>query len=199
MYIPLFIDISQWQILIIGGGAIALRKARDLAQGKAAITLIAPQRCAGWEDLEVNWLPCEYREQDFTGYDLVIAASNSEELNKAIAIAAKDQGILCNCASHSEKGNVIIPGVVRENGITVALSTEGKAPFLTKQLKGEAKKITARYNQENIELLGNIRRDILERYPDNKEKLLKKLANTPLKILQEKGNCHEITDWLQRE
>lgn len=199
MYIPLFIDISQWQILIVGGGEIALRKASELAEGKAQITLIAPERCEGWEKLKVNWLPCEYRNQDLTGYDLVIAASGAEKLNNSIAAAAKAQGILCNCASRREKGDVILPGVVRENGITLAISTEGKAPFLTKQLKGEARKITDSYTQENIELLGNIRRDILERYPDNKEELLKKLAATPIKILEEKGNCHEITDWLQRE
>ncbi len=199
MHIPLFLDVQDWSVLIVGGGKIALRKARELSDAGASINLLAPQRCPGWEDIKVQWLKDEFSDQMLVNYNLVIAATDDATLNKNITELAKKKGILCNCASAGKTGDVIFPGVVRENGITVAISTQGETPFITKRLKTEALKITQSYSRETIELLGAIRREIIANYPEKKEELLEKLSSVPIEILQEKGNIHEITDWLQGE
>ncbi len=199
MHIPFFINVDKWRVLVIGGGHIALRKAKELYLGGAEITLLAPARIDGWQDISVNWLQDKYMEQNLSTYDLIIAATDDDKLNRKISRDAAKYGIFCNCASKAKKGNVILPGVVRENGITIAISTEGETPFLTKRLKNEAKKLTEDYSEDTISLLGEIRREIIEKYPTRKKELLNKLNNTSIEILKEKGNCHEITDWLQRE
>ncbi|MDO4542099.1 MAG: bifunctional precorrin-2 dehydrogenase/sirohydrochlorin ferrochelatase [Bacillota bacterium] len=199
MYTPLFIDISQWKILVVGGGETALRKTRQLLAGGANVLQIAPERCSGWQELAITWQQREYEGKDLVDKDLVIAATNDGTLNKKITAAAKEKGIHCNCASFYGHGDVIMPGVVQENGITIAVSTNGQTPFIAKRLKDDAKAITEKYTEEGIKLLGSVRKDIIERYPEEKKELLAKLSATPIEILKEKGSYHEITDWLQRQ
>ena len=94
---------------------------------------------------------------------------------------------------------MIFPAVFQAGGFTVALSSGGKTPFLTKKVKGEIVEALAPYTEEIVDLLAKTRTFIIEHYPAEKEALLKKLAATPLDIIKEKGNPDEISDWLQRE
>ncbi|MEG2405653.1 MAG: bifunctional precorrin-2 dehydrogenase/sirohydrochlorin ferrochelatase [Clostridiales bacterium] len=199
MYLPLFIDLNNEKALIIGGGSIAYRKAKKLAQSNLDITLICPQRIDDWADLKVNWLKEKYENQPLAQYRLVIAATDNEILNQKIAERCKNLKILCNSASNAAKGDVIFPGVVQEGGFTLALSSQGKTPFLTKKIKNDMKKILSGYDQKTIDLLAETREYIINTFPETKEVLLQKLAEASTELIKEKGSIHEITDWLQRE
>ena len=211
MHTPLFINISGWPVLIIGGGAIGARKAAELAAGGAVITLLSP-RCdkAAW-----SRIPHTRREEAFDpahpeilhGFRLVIAATDNRELNSEIARLAREQNLLCNVASAANEGNVILPGVIKSGGITLAISSGGQTPFLTRHLKQEITPLLAAYDETTVKRLGTVRRLIVTKLAadtDAKRRLLTKLTNTPADRFNaiwnaKNGNCDEIIDWLQRE
>lgn len=199
MYLPIFLDITDWQVLIVGGGEVACRKASTLQSCGAKITVLAPERTAQWDKLEVRWQKGRYCAQNLDGYRLVIAATDDAALNGTIADDCRQRGILCNSVTAPHSGEAIFPGVVRQGGITAALSSQGRTPFLIRKLKEEIVQVLAPYTEEAVELLCAVREDILRRYPENKAQLLQKLAETPVYVLQEKGTYDEITNWLQRE
>ena len=198
MFYPLFIEMEAKPVLIIGGGKIGLYKAGVLSEGGARLTLMAPERCGGWDGLEVRWQREKYKDQALDGYFLVIAATDDAVLNGEIACSCRRQGILCDDTSRGT-GDLIFPAVIREGGFTAALGSNGKTPFLTKKVKGEIQKILAPYDTEIIALLAKTRTFIIENFPAEKEALLQKLAQAPLAEIREKGNPDEISDWLQRE
>lgn len=211
MYTPLFIDTSGWQVLVIGGGAVGARKAAELAAGGAAVTLLSP-RCdeAVWRRVPHTWRQETFdpaRPESLGGFRLVIAATDDKELNRQIARLAREQNLLCNAASAASAGNVILPGVVKSGGITLAITSGGQTPFLTSRLKAEIAPLLAAYDEATIERLGTVRRVIITRWAADaamKKRLLHKLANISTAEFNalwdaKKGNCDEIIDRLQRE
>lgn len=211
MHTPLFINIDGWPVLVIGGGAVGARKAANLAEGGAAVTLLSP-RCdeAVWGRVPHIWRREAFdpaRPDILAGFRLVIAATDDKELNSQIARLAKQQGLLCNAASAASEGDVILPGVVKSGGITLAITSGGQTPFLTSRLKQEIAPLLAAYDETTIERLGAVRRLVVTRRAadaDAKRRLLARLAAVSTAEFNaiwnaKKGNCDEIIDWLQRE
>lgn len=199
MFYPLSIDFADKCVLIIGGGKIGLHKAEILAKAGAKITLISPKRLPEWDNLSVQWQEARYEEQPLNEYFLVICATDDEKLNEKVAARCRELKILCDNAANGAKGDLIFPAVARQGGYTVAISSNGQTPFLTKKIKGEIERVLSPYDEETVALLSETRAYIIEHYPAEKEALLKKLALAPLNIIKEKGNPDEISDWLQRE
>lgn len=197
--LPLLIDITEWPVLIIGGGVVALRKAKALAAEGAEITVISPTLCHGWQDLAFCHIAESWQGEIPKGCRMVVAATDDSELNTQIARQCQKLGILCNTASHPQSGDFIFPGTVRQNGLTACISTEGQAPFLSKKLKADLMTILAQYDEATVNLLGETRAYIIENYPAEKERLLRLLANMPPHLVKEKGNKYDITHWLQGE
>lgn len=211
MYTPLFIDIAGWETLIIGGGLAGARKAAALAAGGALVTLLSPRRDdRAWKQIPHTWCQAAFdpaRPEILCGFKLVIAATDDNGLNRTIARLAKAQDLLCNAASAPAEGSVILPGVVKSGGFTLALASGGQTPFLTRRLKAEILPLLAAYDETTVQRLGAVRRRIIEQWPDDaaaKKRLLDKLAATPAARFNaawdaKKGNYNEIIDWLQRE
>ncbi len=211
MHTPLFIDISGWPVLVIGGGAIGARKAAALAAGGATVTLLSP-RCDElvWSRVPHTWRKAAFdpaRPEILAEFRLIIAATDDKELNREIARLAREQNLLCNAASAANEGDVILPGVVKSDGITLAITSGGRTPFLTSRLKQEIAPLLAAYDEETVKRLGAVRRLIVTRRAadaDAKRRLLTKLAAVSTADFNaiwdaKKGNCDEIIDWLQRE
>lgn len=187
MLVHMMLEADGLRVLVVGGGAIAARKAEQLLAGGAEITLLSPGRQeAAWQRIsrQCRWLAEPYHE-DFAlaGYDLVIAATNQPDLNRQLAARCRDLGLLCNCASEPGQGNLVLPGVVRGQSFSLAVSSGGRLPFLTKNLKVELKKLLAdyerKYDAQTIELLTELRRRLiaeLAEQPQQKKLALQKLA-----------------------
>jgi siroheme synthase-like protein len=195
---------SGWQVLVVGGGEIAARKAKELLNGGAEITLLSPQRAAAWAEIPCTWLQACYNNEPLDAYQLVVAATDSKELNAKLAAECCRKNILCNSASEPQNSRCILPGVVRSGGFTVAISSNGRTPFLTKKLKNSVLALLESYDEQTIALLGEIRAEIIKNYPEEKANLLTQLADMPPEILKDKannkkGNYNEIIDWLKRE
>ncbi|MGH1371577.1 MAG: siroheme synthase CysG [Cellvibrionaceae bacterium] len=140
-YFPLFIRLRDRRCLVVGGGQVAFRKINWLVKAGAKITVMATEINAGLQDLEkagmLDWVAGEISvsELSLQGYYLVVAATDNENLNSAIAGHAAAQGVHCNVASNADDGDVILPSIIDRDPLVVALHSGGKSPTVTRYLK----------------------------------------------------------------
>ena len=133
-YFPVFYDLQDRPVTVIGGGEEALRKVRLLLKTGAAINVIAPllhNELAATP--RVNWIARRYHTGLIEGAALVISAD--AELNARVAADAKALGIPVNAVDAPEISTFIVPSIVDRDPVVVAIGTEGKAPVLGQGLR----------------------------------------------------------------
>lgn len=138
-HFPLFARIAHQPCLVVGGGVVALRKARELLRAGARVTVNAPELHAGIRELaRAGALRVEQRP--FTASLvaeslLVIAATDDRDINAAVAAAASAQYRLCNVVDDGDASSFIFPAVVERSPVMVAISSGGHAPVLARLLR----------------------------------------------------------------
>lgn len=195
MYMPLFVEMQDKEVLIVGGGAVALRKAKKLLAAGAKVTLMAPRAVDGWQQLPVRWQREIYRDQPLTGYDLVVAATDDVALNGRIAARAAAVNVWCNQVT--ARGTVILPAVIERGGLTVAVSGGGEAPFLTKKVKAIIAEALPPLSTEDFAFWAEMRRRLAATCPRRKEELMEKLWAADWRQRKEEEGYDEIMSWLQ--
>ncbi|HVN71184.1 MAG TPA: bifunctional precorrin-2 dehydrogenase/sirohydrochlorin ferrochelatase [Desulfomonilia bacterium] len=135
-YLPIFIDLRDRLAIVVGGGPVAARKVESLVKAGARVKVIAPEVV---DEIAVN--PSvqvdlrEYEEDDLEGAFLVIAATDSEKINRAVSEEAGQRRIFCNVVDRPELCSFIVPSVVERGPIKVAISTGGFSPALSRRLR----------------------------------------------------------------
>jgi siroheme synthase-like protein len=131
-FFPLFISLEGKRCVIVGGGAVAARKAKVLAEFGAALTVIAPDFSPELRSLEGASL-CRrpYRgPPDLAGAALVLAASGDRELNRLVAAHAGAGGIPVNVADDPGLCGFFFPALVRRGNAVAGISSSGGCPRL---------------------------------------------------------------------
>jgi precorrin-2 dehydrogenase / sirohydrochlorin ferrochelatase len=144
--------------VVVGGGAVAARKARKLLQAGAEVVVVSPEVLPelGDTSVEVHERPYEYG--DLEGADLAFAATDSREVNAAVAREARERGVRINVADRPSEGDFAVPSTLRRGGLQVAVSTGGASPTLAKRIRNE---LEATFGPEwagVVEELGAVRR-----------------------------------------
>lgn len=136
----LMIDLTDKKVVIVGGGRIAARKGKTLAQEKASIIFISPHFSEEVNELSklngYKLIAREARPNDLVGAFLVILATNEREVNQALAKSLSTNQLVC-VVDKAEEGNVQFPATVRRGHLQLAISTGGASPKLTRKLKRE--------------------------------------------------------------
>ena len=142
-YLPIFLRLEDSHTVVVGGGAVAARKAELLVRCGACVTLVAPElgRAAG-ELIEkasgrIEHLPAEFSPEQLDGAVLAIAAAGSPHVNAAVAAAARARCVPVNVADEPRLSSFILPAVVDRSPVIVAVGTEGHAPVLARRLRGQ--------------------------------------------------------------
>lgn len=141
MYFPIFIDLSDKKILVVGAGAVALRRIRTLCGFAGEIHVCAPKvRDEIWELSEK--FPIVIEEQAFTpaqldGQDFVLAATDNAALNREIAGLCKEKGIPVNVCSEKELCDFYFPSVLKKDEIVIGINASGKDHGLVKRTRIE--------------------------------------------------------------
>ncbi|MGH8135601.1 MAG: siroheme synthase CysG, partial [Steroidobacteraceae bacterium] len=138
-YFPVFLDLQLQRVLIVGGGAIAARKLKLLAQAGAQVTVVAPtavaEIAARAKDGSLQWLARAFESADVVGKSIVIASAGNREVNAAVAAAARSAGIPVNVVDDAALSSFIVPAIVDRSPLVVAISSGGVAPMLARRVR----------------------------------------------------------------
>jgi len=139
-YFPLFHRIQGRACLIVGGGKVALRRARSLASAGASIDVISPEILQELQTL-VARIGGESRQKVFVPegltkeYFCIVAATDSREINQQVADFARSLNIPVNVVNNRKQCDFIFPSIVDREPVTVAISNSGSSPVLSRLLK----------------------------------------------------------------
>lgn len=137
--LPIFMNITNRRCVVIGGGEVASRKVLMLLKANAAITLYSPEICPELQTLSdcgaITHIKAEFNENHLAGACLVVAATDVEEVNVAVSIAAKTQNIPVNVVDSPELCTFTMASIVERSPIVIAISSEGNAPVLARYLR----------------------------------------------------------------
>lgn len=137
MYYPVSLKVDGERCLVVGGGAVAWRKARALVRAGAHVAVVSPQFDARFGRLTVRRIRRAFRAADVRGAFLVVSATGDPAVNRAVFEACRRRGIPVNVVDRPELCTFIVPAVVRRGPVTVAVSTGGVFPGLAKALRRE--------------------------------------------------------------
>ena len=139
IHYPLFLDLKDQKVVVIGAGKVATRKIRTLLKSGAYVTVISPKADAQIRQLvqtrHIRYLRRNYRRGDLRGARLAIAATDDSAVNELVCAEAKRRGLLVNCVAPPSAGNFIVPSQVQRGGIALAISTGGASPAFAKRLR----------------------------------------------------------------
>ena len=128
-YFPFFVDLSDKEGLIVGGGAVALRKIEKLLPYGPKLTVAAlefGEEIRGTEGIRL--LESAFIPVMLDGKYFVIAATDDRELNHRIADLCGERGILVNVVDDRDECGFLFPSLVKKGKLSVGISTEGASP-----------------------------------------------------------------------
>jgi len=131
---PVFLRLEGRRVLLVGGGRVAAGKLPGLLDAGARVTIVAPSIRADLEQPGVTLVRRQFAPGDLDGAFFAIAAA-TPEVNRAVNAAAEERGLFVNAVDDAASASAFLGGVVRRGGVTVAVSTGGRAPALAGLLR----------------------------------------------------------------
>jgi len=163
-YFPMFMDMTDLKVLVVGGGAIATEKLEKLVDFTKEITVIATEFSIESDRLiKEHCLTCyqrAYKSGDIQGFDVVIVATDTVELHKSIYEEARPYRILVNSVDNTDYCDFIFPSYVQKGDLTIAFSTGGASPAFAKQIRRHFEKIIPESVGEFLAKMKQLRKEI---------------------------------------
>jgi precorrin-2 dehydrogenase/sirohydrochlorin ferrochelatase len=182
-YYPAFLNLKNKKAVVVGGGKVAERKVRLLVKAGANVKVISPVITKPLEKLRDNGnlkhVNRNYIKRDLKNAYIVIAATSSAEINTKIA---GDSENLVNVVDTPSEGNYIVPSVVTRGPLTIAISTEGTSPAVSKTIRKEVEKHYSKEFTNYMRFLEVMREKAVAEITDSskRRKFLKSLASEEL-------------------
>jgi len=134
--VPIYLRLAGRRCLVVGGGEIALRRARTLAEAGARVRVVAPDVRTELHDVAgVEVTRAAYNPEMLAGVELVFACTDRRAVNAAVAADARRAGTWCNAADQPDDCDFFMPAVVRRGRLSVAVGTGGAAPALSSAVR----------------------------------------------------------------
>ena len=132
--LPLFLNLTGRDVLLVGGGPVATAKLRQLLAAGAHVRVVSPDVTG-----EIVRQPVEIARRPFASSDLdgawLVVAAAIPDVNRQVAAAAEARHLFVNAVDDPDNATAFLGGVVRRDGVTVAISTSGAAPALSSLLR----------------------------------------------------------------
>lgn len=138
-YYPAFLNVAGLRAVVVGGGAVAERKAAQLLASGADVTLVSPDATPELERLagegRVRLIQRAYAPGDLAGAWVAVAATDDPETQRKIRAESLREKTLLNVADEPDLCGFIAPSVVERGPVAVAISTGGESPALARRLR----------------------------------------------------------------
>jgi len=180
---PIFLELGGRRVVLIGGGAVAVRKARSLLDAGARLVVIAERiddvladLCAG---TSAELVRSKYSKDYIAEAVLVIAATNDQQLNRQIYKDCQELEILCNVVDQPELCDFYVPAVVRRGDLQIAIGTEGYCPAYAGHLRKKLEQTFTEKHGDFLAELERLRKRIVKDVPEpaDRKALLGELAD----------------------
>ena len=172
-FFPMYMDMSDLKVLLVGGGAIATEKLEKLVDFTKEITVItkevSPEAQSLIKDNCLTLFQRLYREGDIQGYDIVIVATDTVDLHKAIYEESRGSRILVNSVDDTAYCDFIFPSYIKRGDLTVSFSTSGASPAFAKQIRYYFQEIIPENVDEFLQKMKSLRSQL----PKGKERMQK--------------------------
>lgn len=134
---PITVNLKNKEVLIIGGGKIAARKVNNLLKEGARLRIVSPDLSAAINQELIVWHQKKYETGDITGHEaLIFACTDNNELNEQIQKDAFPAQLV-NVVSNKEVSDFYNMSMIKHNGISIGISTEGVSPMVSKNTRIE--------------------------------------------------------------
>ncbi|HEX6178234.1 MAG TPA: bifunctional precorrin-2 dehydrogenase/sirohydrochlorin ferrochelatase [Thermoanaerobaculia bacterium] len=168
-YYPIYLDIEERHVVIIGGGNVCARKAETMRKYGARVTIVSPEfteEIEQWaRDGAVTVRRKHYAENDLEGASIVIASTDDPCVNGRIARDCRRRKIPVNVVDVTHLCEFIVPAIVERGSIQIAVSTGGKSPALARTLKEDLQKFVGPEYDEVNRILGTLRKGAKKTLP----------------------------------
>ena len=190
------VGLNERRTVLIGGGQVAARKAQTLLDAGANILAISPDFCGEFQSLlarytdRLQMIARRYQPGDLTDAFLVIAATDSIDVNQAVWEEAQRQNCLINVVDDPGRSNFIVPAVVDRGEIKIAITTGGASPALARRLRERLEALIGPEYASLATLMGELRPELIHRFPPGEPRLQAALVlvdSDLLTILRDEG------------
>jgi precorrin-2 dehydrogenase/sirohydrochlorin ferrochelatase len=174
MFYPVYLNLKNKRVVVIGGGAVAERKVESLLGTEAFIKVVSPEVTPRLDALaaagQIQLQRRAYTTGDCEGVALVFSATDDAAVSRAVFDDATEAGALVNTADKPALCDFIMPAVVRRGDIAVAVSTGGTSPSLAAQLRDKIATLIGPEYAQLAELLAAVRPEIQRRISDEEQR-----------------------------
>ena len=150
-YFPLFIDLSEKKIVVIGGGTIAGRRVNTLCHFSDQVVVVAPEITPVIEELrsrkKLSWIPEKYDRIQLRDADMVIAATDDPSVNHQVKADClelereQERQILVSVADDRALCDFYFPSIVQDEEMVIGINSGGASPHRTKEVRREIEKL----------------------------------------------------------
>lgn len=126
---PLFVDISRWNVVVVGGGNIGVRRVRSLLQFECSITVIAPvvrSEIEIWDrEGKIQWIAKEFQNEDLANANMVMAVTQKKTVNDQVENEARKRGMLFNRCDKKSACDFHFPGLIVKDQMVIGVNSGG--------------------------------------------------------------------------
>ena len=160
-YYPIYLDIENRDVVVIGGGNVCARKVETMMKYGARVTVVSPD----FTDEIEQWASegCivlkrkRYDHSDLQAANIVIASTDDQSVNEQIAADCRARRIPVNVVDVTPLCEFIVPAIIEKGSVQIAISTGGKSPALARTLKEDLQRIIGPEYAEVNDLLATLR------------------------------------------
>jgi len=197
-YYPICLNILRRKCVVVGGGDVAERKVTRLLEAGADVEVVGkvltPKLGTMKNEGKIKHVDADYREDFINDAFLVIGATDRDDINNKIYVDADRKGKLVNIVDSPDRCNFILPSIVQQGDLQIAISTGGKSPALAKKLRKEMQGSYGAEYRTLLDIMGQVREKVIIRghpYEENK-RLFEALLNSKIFQYIREKNWSEV-------
>lgn len=197
MTYPINLDVAGKSCVVVGGGKVALRKIRGLLEAGARVKVIAPEICAEVEELfrhgEILWTRENFSAELLGDELILIAATNSPEVNRQACEAAQARKILVNVVN-SSGGNFNVPSRIRRGDFLLTISTGANSPAFSRFVRQMLEAELGENFGAGLEIISQARREVKRLLPNQsaREKFWREILTAEVWQLLKSGELDKL-------